>query len=148
MISADGDRVAFVSDVLFPEYENDLLNAYVFERSTMTFSFVGGNLVGGAPNGGTGYSVSIAAAGEPVRVTSRRGSVVVPVGIDAGLRDGLAFMTFHTPDEVDTNALTIDATDPKSGTAEFKAAAVRIDRLPPHPERPLGPPPDSHPADG
>jgi hypothetical protein len=25
--------------------------------------------------------------------------------------------------------LTIDATDPKSGTAEFKATAVRIDKL-------------------
>jgi len=31
---------------------------------------------------------------------------------------------------VETNNLTIDATDPKSGTAEFKASAVRIDRLP------------------
>ena len=30
-------------------------------------------------------------------------------------------MTLHFPDEVDTNVLTIDATDPKSGTAEFKA---------------------------
>ena len=27
--------------------------------------------------------------------------------------------------------LTIDATDPKSGTAEFKAAAVRIEKLTP-----------------
>ena len=34
---------------------------------------------------------------------------------------GSAFMTFHFPDQVDTNLLTIDATDPKSGTAEFKA---------------------------
>jgi formate dehydrogenase major subunit len=38
-------------------------------------------------------------------------------------------MTMHFPDEVDTNLLTIDATDPKSGTAEFKASAVRIERL-------------------
>ena len=38
-------------------------------------------------------------------------------------------MTMHFPDQVDTNNLTIDATDPKSGTAEFKASAVRIDRL-------------------
>jgi formate dehydrogenase major subunit len=30
---------------------------------------------------------------------------------------------------VNTNLLTIDAVDPKSGTAEFKAAAVRIERL-------------------
>ena len=42
---------------------------------------------------------------------------------------GLAFMTFHFPDQVDTNLLTIDATDPKSGTAEFKAAAIRVEKL-------------------
>jgi formate dehydrogenase major subunit len=69
------------------------------------------------------------AEGERVRVTSRRGSLTVPVRIDPELRPGLVFMTFHFPDEVDTNVLTIDATDPKSGTAEFKAAAVRIDKL-------------------
>jgi formate dehydrogenase major subunit len=38
-------------------------------------------------------------------------------------------MTFHFPDEVDTNVLTIDATDPKSGTAEFKAAAIRVEKI-------------------
>ena len=37
---------------------------------------------------------------------------------------------FHTPDQVEVNQLTIDATDPKSGTAEFKAAAVRVEKLP------------------
>ncbi len=67
------------------------------------------------------------ADGDPVRVTSRRGSIVVPVRIDPGLRAGLAFTTFHFNDEIATNLLTIDATDPKSGTAEFKACAVRID---------------------
>jgi formate dehydrogenase major subunit len=67
--------------------------------------------------------------GERVRVVSRRGAVEAPVAIDPGLRAGLVFMTFHFPDEVATNLLTIDATDPKSGTAEFKAAAVRIEKL-------------------
>jgi formate dehydrogenase major subunit len=67
--------------------------------------------------------------GEVVKVSSRRGSLEVPVRIDMSLRPGLAFMTLHTPDEVDTNVLTIDATDPKSGTAEFKAAAVRVEKL-------------------
>ncbi|MFZ8998397.1 MAG: molybdopterin oxidoreductase family protein, partial [Ilumatobacteraceae bacterium] len=67
--------------------------------------------------------------GEIVRISSRRGAVEAPVRIDPGLRAGLVFMTFHFPDEVDVNQLTIDATDPRSGTAEFKAAAVRIDRL-------------------
>ena len=68
--------------------------------------------------------------GELVRVSSRRGSVKAPVRLDAGLRPGLAFMTFHFPDSIDTNILTIDATDPKSGTAEFKASAIRVDKLP------------------
>ena len=71
------------------------------------------------------------AEGERVRVSSRRGSVTAPVRLDPGLRPGLAFMTMHFPDEVDVNRLTIDATDPKSGTAEFKASAVRVDRLEP-----------------
>jgi predicted molibdopterin-dependent oxidoreductase YjgC len=69
--------------------------------------------------------------GEIVRVSSRRGSVEAPMRIDEALRPGLAFMTFHFPDQVDTNQLTIDATDPKSGTAEFKAAAIRVDKIRP-----------------
>jgi predicted molibdopterin-dependent oxidoreductase YjgC len=69
------------------------------------------------------------AEGERVRVSSRRGAIEAPVHVDAGLRPGLVFMTFHFPEQVETNNLTIDATDPKSGTAEFKATAVRIDRL-------------------
>ena len=60
---------------------------------------------------------------------SRRGEVVVPVHVDQSLRPGLTFMTFHFPDDVATNLLTIDATDPKSGTAEFKATAVRVEPL-------------------
>jgi formate dehydrogenase major subunit len=35
-------------------------------------------------------------------------------------------MTLHHPDQVMTNFLTIHATDPKSGTAEFKATAVQV----------------------
>jgi predicted molibdopterin-dependent oxidoreductase YjgC len=67
--------------------------------------------------------------GEQVKVSSRRGSVTAPVRIDPTLRPGLAFMTLHFPDQVETNILTIDATDPKSGTAEFKASAIRVERL-------------------
>jgi len=68
--------------------------------------------------------------GEVARVTSRRGAVNAPVRIDRSLRRGLAFMTFHFPEQVETNVLTIDATDPKSGTAEFKAAAIRVEKIP------------------
>jgi predicted molibdopterin-dependent oxidoreductase YjgC len=67
--------------------------------------------------------------GETVRVVSRRGAVEAPVRLDPGLRPGLAFMTLHFPDEVPTNRLTIDTYDPKSGTAEFKATAIRVERI-------------------
>ena len=73
--------------------------------------------------------------GERVRIVSRRGEVEAPVRVDPGLRPGLAFMTFHFQDEVQANNLTIDATDPKSGTAEFKATAIRIEKLHPGPGR-------------
>ena len=66
-----------------------------------------------------------------VRVTSRRGTVEAPLHIDAGLRAGVVFMTLHFPDAIATNLLTINATDPRSGTAEFKACAVRVDPVRP-----------------
>jgi predicted molibdopterin-dependent oxidoreductase YjgC len=79
-----------------------------------------------SPEDAKSYGV---ADGERVRVTSRRGSVEAPVRLDPSLRPGLAFMTLHFPDEVETNRLTIDAADPRSGTAEFKAAAIRVEKL-------------------
>ena len=80
-----------------------------------------------SPEDGERYGV---ADGEVVCARSRRGSVEVPVRYDESLRSGLAFMTLHFGDDVMTNFLTIDATDPKSGTAEFKATAIRIEKLP------------------
>jgi formate dehydrogenase major subunit len=65
--------------------------------------------------------------GDLVRVRSRRGTIDVPVRFQMNLRPGLAFMSIHTPDEADVNVLTVDAWDPKSGTAEFKATAVSIE---------------------
>jgi formate dehydrogenase major subunit len=69
------------------------------------------------------------ADGDTVKVASRRGSVEAPARLERGLRPGLAFMSVHFPDDVDVNQLTIDAWDPRSGTAEFKATAVRIERV-------------------
>ena len=69
------------------------------------------------------------AEGDRVQVKSRRGSVVAPAHLDRSLRPGLVFMTFHFQDEVQTNVLTVDYTDPKSGTAEFKACAVAVTPL-------------------
>jgi formate dehydrogenase major subunit len=70
------------------------------------------------------------AEGERVRIVSRRGAIEAPVHLTTALRPGLAFMTFHFPEEVQTNIITNDAWDPKSGTSEFKATAIRVERLP------------------
>ncbi|CAN5666286.1 molybdopterin-dependent oxidoreductase [soil metagenome] len=78
------------------------------------------------PDDGRSWGIS---DGELVRVVSRRGEVEVVVRYDPILRPGLTFMTLHFQDDVATNLLTIDATDPKSGTAEFKAAAIRVEKL-------------------
>lgn len=66
--------------------------------------------------------------GDMVSVASRRGQIEVPARVDTSLRRGLVFMSLHYPDDADVNALTIEAWDPKSGTAEFKATAVRVEK--------------------
>ena len=69
------------------------------------------------------------ADGDAVRVTSPRGSVQMELRISDRLPAGLVFTTFHFPELVDLNLLTNDVWDKRSGTAEFKAAAVRIEPL-------------------
>ena len=69
------------------------------------------------------------ADGDRVLVSSRRGAIKMTIGIDHELAVGLCYTTFHFPELADVNQITSDAVDPKSGTAEFKAAAIRIDRL-------------------
>jgi predicted molibdopterin-dependent oxidoreductase YjgC len=79
-----------------------------------------------APEDGERYGV---ADGARVRVVSRRGAVEAPVAFDPTLRPGLAFLTPHFTDQVDTNVLTSDAWDEKSGTADFKATAIRLEPI-------------------
>ena len=69
--------------------------------------------------------------GDTVEISSRRGTVHAPARVDFALKPGLVFMTLHFPDQVPTNFLTIDAFDPLSGTAEFKACAVRVVKVAP-----------------
>jgi predicted molibdopterin-dependent oxidoreductase YjgC len=86
----------------------------------------GGEALLVSPEDGARYGLE---DGGRARVTSRRGAVEAPVAFDKNLRPGLAFMNLHFPDLVETNVLTIDATDPKSGTAEFKATAIRVEAI-------------------
>jgi predicted molibdopterin-dependent oxidoreductase YjgC len=87
---------------------------------------VGGEALRVSPEDGVRYGI---ADGGRARVTSRRGSIEAPVAYDRNLRPGLAFLNLHFPELVDTNVLTIDATDPLSGTAEFKATAIRVEAV-------------------
>ena len=68
--------------------------------------------------------------GERVLVSSPRGSVEMGVRVQPDIPAGLTFTTFHFPDLVDINLITNDEWDRDSGTAEFKAAAIRVEKLP------------------
>jgi formate dehydrogenase major subunit len=67
--------------------------------------------------------------GQRVRVSSRRGSVEVPVKLTDRVMKGDVFMTFHFPDQVNTNILTNDVSDSKSGVSPYKYTAVRVETI-------------------
>ena len=65
--------------------------------------------------------------GETVRVTSRRGSVLIGVRISDRQAAGQVFIPMHFR-EAAANLLTNPALDPYAKIAEFKVSAVRIER--------------------
>ena len=67
--------------------------------------------------------------GERVSVSSPRGTVEMNVRFQPDIPVGLTFTTYHFPALVDINKLTNDAWDKRSGTSEFKAAAIRVDKI-------------------
>lgn len=66
--------------------------------------------------------------GEAVRVTSRRGAIAVKVQVTRKVPPSVVYMNFHFA-ESPANRLTIAALDPRSGIAEAKVCAVRIEKL-------------------
>lgn len=70
------------------------------------------------------------AAGDLVRVASRRGEVVARAKITRRSPRGTVFMTFHYA-EAATNLLTIGAVDPTAKIPEYKVCAVRVRRFEP-----------------
>lgn len=67
--------------------------------------------------------------GETVRISSRRGEVTAPAHLTDRSPEGVVFLSFHFPEQVMTNLLTNDAYDPITETPEFKACAVRVERV-------------------
>jgi len=65
---------------------------------------------------------------EYVIVTSRRGSVKVKARVTEEIPPGLIWMAFHFR-EGNANWLTNNVFDPETKTAEYKACAVRLERI-------------------
>jgi predicted molibdopterin-dependent oxidoreductase YjgC len=63
--------------------------------------------------------------GDAVRVSSRRGSIVLRANVSAKTSPGVVFIPMHFV-EAAANLLTIDALDPQAKIPEFKACAVNI----------------------
>jgi nitrate reductase NapA len=64
---------------------------------------------------------------EKVRLTSRRGTIVLEVKVMDVPRDGLVFVPMHYPDKM-INSLTNDAFDALSKQPEYKICAVKIEK--------------------
>ncbi len=67
--------------------------------------------------------------GDSVRVTSRRGSIVLPAKVGSRVDAGVLFIPFHFW-EAAANVLTNSAYDPTARIPEFKVCAVRLERAP------------------
>jgi nitrate reductase NapA len=64
---------------------------------------------------------------DKVRITSRRGSIVLEAKVMDVPRDGLVFVPMHYPDKM-INELTNDAYDAMSKQPEYKICAVKIEK--------------------
>jgi len=63
--------------------------------------------------------------GQAVRVSSRRGSIVLRARVTHKTTMGVVFIPFHFVESA-ANLLTIDALDPQAKIPEYKACAVRV----------------------
>ncbi|MCC6561691.1 MAG: formate dehydrogenase subunit alpha [Xanthomonadales bacterium] len=67
--------------------------------------------------------------GQDLRVTSRHGSVVLPLRLSDGIVPGQLFTTFHDPARA-VNQLTGPARDNITSAPEYKVTAVRVEGMP------------------
>jgi formate dehydrogenase alpha subunit len=67
--------------------------------------------------------------GQAVRVSSRRGSIVLRARVTEKSSAGVVFIPFHFA-EAAANLLTIDALDPQAKIPEYKACAIKVTKVP------------------
>jgi assimilatory nitrate reductase catalytic subunit len=75
-------------------------------------------------------------AGDPVCLTTRRGSITLPARLSPGIRRDTVFVPFHWGGRVSANLLTKAALDPIARIPEFKACAVHVAAAPAKPATP------------
>ncbi len=68
------------------------------------------------------------ATGDMVKVVSRRGEIKVKARVFTRSQEGNLFLSFHHQDAL-TNILTSPHRDPVTGTPEYKACAVRVEKI-------------------
>jgi formate dehydrogenase alpha subunit len=75
-------------------------------------------------------------SGQPVRVSSRRGTMDALAWVTDRVAPGVVFGNFHFPGPANVNNLTITALDPVAKIPEYKVCAVRVDPLAAYGENP------------
>jgi formate dehydrogenase major subunit len=65
---------------------------------------------------------------EMVKAITRRGEITLGARVTTGIKKGVVFIPFHYA-ECAANTLTNNALDPVASIPEFKACAVRIEKV-------------------
>jgi formate dehydrogenase (coenzyme F420) alpha subunit len=63
-----------------------------------------------------------------VKAVTRRGEITIGARVTKGIKRGEVFIPFHFV-ECSANTLTINALDPTAKIPEFKACALRIEKI-------------------
>ncbi|MDN7023928.1 formate dehydrogenase subunit alpha [Methanoculleus sp. FWC-SCC1] len=66
--------------------------------------------------------------GEVVKASTRRGSIEIPAKVTAEIKKGVTFIPFHYK-EHPANALTNNALDPVAKIPEYKACAIKVEKI-------------------
>jgi len=133
---------ATLRDVEYHETPEAISREYPFRLITgrSLYQFNAGTMTGRTPNNdlrpsdvldlsSSDAEVLDIQDGDMIRVSSRYGSAHLAAHVDARLRSGDLFATFHQPTTL-LNTLTSSNRDTMVGTPEYKVTAVRIEPSP------------------
>ena len=117
-----------------PEYPIALTTGRIMEQwHTMTMTGQVPELVRAVPNPYVEINPEDAeewgvSTRDKVRMTTKRGSLIVEAKVVDRPRKGTIFVPWHWPESL-TNILTIDAVDPGSKEPEYKVAACKVEKV-------------------